>query len=448
MEEIAKKTFVTVPEPPAEPTVEPSILKKYYDIQNRLLGAVNPAYGAAQNVLVGGAKALGENIYEGVKQIPDAVADKARFIATGQQAQPAQPVKDPYNPANVQTETPLAKGDVSYAQQQPQDTTAQPQGSLGMQGIAQKFGAEAEGLALQAKEYERIIQEREKIAKTQQEQYEAMKGRVEDFNNKMNKSYEDFAKKNISIDNYWAEKGTGGKILAGLAVIFGGIGQAQGQNTNIGLDVINAAIDRDLQIQKANIEKDKAGMEFQKGILADNIRLFGDVDQALIASKMTMLQGIDDKIKQIGLSSTGKAKVGEMKIAQDALQQEYQKLNLAAQAALAKGGAGLGVQKAQSDVASYFDEIKKINSLTDVTSEYKRGKKARLIALIKANLAKTTLKGVSPRSDAYKSFMKSVNVSRLFDDNKEVEEMKQNFINSMSNTGVGEEQVPEPEEGI
>lgn len=434
MEETVNKTWVATPEAPTEESINnnPSLLKKWYDIQNRLISTVNPALGAGQNLLVGGAKALGEGVVDVAKQIPSAIADKAKYIATGQT--PQAPVQQEIIPP-VEEQPMLEKGDVSYAQPQ----TTQPQVDLGDLGIRQKYGAEMKGLADQAKVYEEMMAERKRIADEQLAQHKAMKERIDDFNNKMNKSYEDFAKKNVSIDNYWADKGTGGKILAGLAVIIGGIGQAQGQARNTGLDVINSAIDRDLNIQRANIEKDKATMEFQKGILADNMKMFGDLDQAMIASKMTMLQGLDDKLKQIGLSATSQAKVGEMNMARDSLQQEKKKLDIQMQELLKKGG-GAGLEKAKSDVSNYFDEIKKINSLGAGISKENRDKKARYIALIKANLAKTILKGVSPRSDAFKDVMKSANVSRLFDDNREIDQMNKDFVNAMNLSGGGDDE--------
>jgi len=62
--------------------------------------------------------------------------------------------------------------------------------------------------------------------------------------------------KGMKLTDYWESQSTGNKILAGIGVMLGGIGGGMsGEKGNRALDVINKAIDTDLEIQKGNIAK-------------------------------------------------------------------------------------------------------------------------------------------------------------------------------------------------
>jgi hypothetical protein len=73
---------------------------------------------------------------------------------------------------------------------------------------------------------------------------------------------QDFTAAKVNGKRFWEHQSTGGKIMAGLAVALGGIGGAlTGKGDNVGLDMVNKAIDRDIDEQKFNIDR---GMEAQK----------------------------------------------------------------------------------------------------------------------------------------------------------------------------------------
>jgi len=80
------------------------------------------------------------------------------------------------------------------------------------------------------------------------------------------------ALKAMKLTDYWADKTTGDKVLAGLAIALGGFGaHLSGDKNNRALDIINSTIDRDLQIQKGNIEA--------------QMQLVGEADKGVAASK-------------------------------------------------------------------------------------------------------------------------------------------------------------------
>ena len=70
---------------------------------------------------------------------------------------------------------------------------------------------------------------------------------------------QDFTAPKVDAGRFWGSRTTGDKILAGLAIALGAWGQGlTGAKSNIGLDMINQAIDRDVDEQKTNINTEMA----------------------------------------------------------------------------------------------------------------------------------------------------------------------------------------------
>jgi hypothetical protein len=96
----------------------------------------------------------------------------------------------------------------------------------------------------------------------------------------------------MEIDDYWASKSTGTKILAAIAVGLGAAARSRrGGGQNTAMQIIDGAIQRDLAVQKANLAKGRARLEDMRGgyalirqqfddeILADQIYYAGALDQ-------------------------------------------------------------------------------------------------------------------------------------------------------------------------
>lgn len=171
----------------------------------------------------------------------------------------------------------------------------------------------------QEKAYTDMATQRAEVQKMQEDRAKAQQVRIDEYNAKMNKAYEDYANQEVSIDKFWADRGTGSKILAGIGVILGGIGQMKGAQTNTGLDVINKAIEQDLAVQKANIEKKGRSVEMQRGILADQMKNFDTIEEAEIASKMLVFQQLEDKLKAASANPQAKVLVGQLQAQKQAM---------------------------------------------------------------------------------------------------------------------------------
>lgn len=293
-----------------EPQDKPNMLQRYYDVQKRALGVVSPKLAMAQDVLVGGAKKAGESIVEGVKEIPE----KAKYIATGELPQEKPKTLTPDEQA-------LISGANQYGYGQAIDPrlldTGQVAGVAGVGGVnLSGYDTMAQGYSdlakQQEKAYTEMAEQRAQIQQAMEQNAKERQARVDEYNAKMNIAIDDYKKMNVSVDNFWADKGTGSKVLAAIGVILGGVGQMKGAQTNTGLDVLMKAIDQDLAIQRANIDKAGRGLEMQKGILSDQMKQFNDIDDAEIASKMIFLQMTEDKLKAASANPNAKIAIGQI----------------------------------------------------------------------------------------------------------------------------------------
>jgi hypothetical protein len=100
---------------------------------------------------------------------------------------------------------------------------------------------------------------------------------------------------------FLARQDTQGSIMTGLAIALGGIGGAlQGTNKNIGLEMIEKAIDKDVAAQQFNMQYkynvSKANVDDQASLLSKMREKFGDDKSAILATKLGMLSMVQDKM--------------------------------------------------------------------------------------------------------------------------------------------------------
>lgn len=127
---------------------------------------------------------------------------------------------------------------------------------------------------------------------------------------KLNAAIEDYSKTEVDPNRLYSNMGVGQKISAVLSVMLGGYaGGVSGKGGNVGLDMLNQAIDRDISAQKIQLEK-KSGLVTARTNLIGRMReIFGDERLAEKASKDAMLQNAEIKLKQIAASAeSGEAK--------------------------------------------------------------------------------------------------------------------------------------------
>lgn len=111
--------------------------------------------------------------------------------------------------------------------------------------------------------------------------------------------FNDIANSKIDPNHFWQEKSTGSKLLAGIGMIFSGMGSGLAGGPNLAHQVIQRAIDRDIDAQKANIGK-------KQNLLAYYQRQTGDDIAARQMTKATMLNAFAGQIaSQAARASAG-----------------------------------------------------------------------------------------------------------------------------------------------
>lgn len=130
---------------------------------------------------------------------------------------------------------------------------------------------------------------------------------ADDYNDKMGqyKSLLD-QRQGMSIDQnrIFGEGETGNKIWAALALALGGLGQAfTGKDYNATImGIINKTIDRDIDVQKMNLNAVDAQLQNRRGMLEDALRVNGDMRAATEATRLAGYQWAKDQIDKVRYS--------------------------------------------------------------------------------------------------------------------------------------------------
>lgn len=115
---------------------------------------------------------------------------------------------------------------------------------------------------------------------------------------KYDEAREALKKRKIGPDQYWAKRGTVRNVLSVIGVMLGTLGASLSKSPNYALQIVNKAIDDDLDAQAANLASERASLGEQRGLLADMRRTFGDEETARDAAKAFMFRATEAKVRQ------------------------------------------------------------------------------------------------------------------------------------------------------
>ena len=115
-----------------------------------------------------------------------------------------------------------------------------------------------------------------------------VQARVDARQAKLDAMGEEYAGLKIDSNRFWADKSTGEKILAGLAIGLGGYGGGP----NVALENFQRAIDRDIEIQKANIAQKGANISQQRGMFTDFLKKTDNEQEARLKTYSMGLAGL------------------------------------------------------------------------------------------------------------------------------------------------------------
>jgi hypothetical protein len=228
----------------------------------------------------------------------------------------------PDNGVNLQPPTPAAP---SVAPSVAPSTPRVPQFGIGPstinQGISeqqaaieQQAAARSEQAAQQKAIYERGIADQKAIADAADQERAAIQKR-------MSSTRDAIVAGDVKPDHYWQEKGTFGRVSSAIAIALSGIGQGLAGGENLALKTINQAIDRDIDAQKTNLQKNMQLYGQDQGDLQANVALENHMRARALASVEAQVQMATAQSKTKEEKANGRLLMGQLEIQKNELLQ-------------------------------------------------------------------------------------------------------------------------------
>ncbi len=124
--------------------------------------------------------------------------------------------------------------------------------------------------------------------------------------------------------NFFGRLDTGNKLLAGASIMLGAFGQAYSHSDkNVGLEVVEKAIDRDIDAQKTNINNAKGAFEAQKGGYDAFLKATGDERLATIAETQRQLDVLKSTLMKNAAGNANEAASASLKKALADIDSKY-----------------------------------------------------------------------------------------------------------------------------
>lgn len=246
---------------------------------------------------------------------------------------------------------PVERVDVSQLAVAPKAQSVSPQQPLmpSADGLNKSYGAQQsavknmglaqqEGFDKQAKLYEDMA--------SKQAEYDAELKKVRDertaYESDFMKKREELVKEvdkagEINPNRYWDSKSTGAKITASIGIALGAIGAAmQGSGENQALKIIQNAIDRDIDAQKANAGKLQQKLQNNDSIFNLALKKFGDSEAATLAARSEALGRVQLQTSMIANQTQSKQAKAQADLLMAQIGEEKAKTNLALEQTVAK----------------------------------------------------------------------------------------------------------------
>lgn len=152
----------------------------------------------------------------------------------------------------------------------------------------------------------------------------------------------------VDPTRFWASKSTGQKVMASIGLFFGGIAQGFGAAKNPAQEILQNAIQNDIDAQKSEIEKLKDIGSAKRNLYGQFLERFKDTRQAEAATKLTMLQKVEMQMKEVAarhkapeIQASALKAQGELQVLKNAALMQFEQAAQAKQQIQLRGGAQL-----------------------------------------------------------------------------------------------------------
>lgn len=261
-------------------------------------------------------------------------------------------------------------------------------------GITKEAEAGAELAASTAAAYTTAMDEVKNWQQKQEVLNQQRQDRIKEQNNILQQKIDDYTKSStVDPNRYWANKTTGEKITAAIGIFLGGLGRHGG---NDALQIVQNAINRDIDAQKAAAVAKKDAIGLQNNIYQNMLSQFQDERSAEEATRLAMLNLTELRLKQqealfkspmikakaeqgIGALQVQKAQVqaellkayqnSPNMLAADEITQQILKLPASMQSeAFKELGEYRGIEANLSQLNRVYDQISSTNTLSEYTT--------------------------------------------------------------------------------
>jgi hypothetical protein len=181
--------------------------------------------------------------------------------------------------------------------------------------IEQQAAARAEQAAQQKAIYEQGLADQKTIAAEADQERSAIQKR-------MSSTRDAIVAGDVKPDHYWTEKGTFGRVSSAIAIALSGIGQGLAGGENLALKTINQAIDRDIDAQKANMQKNVSLYGMDQGDLQANVAMENHLRARALGSVEGQLQMATAQSKTKEEKANGRLLMGQLEIQKNQLLQD------------------------------------------------------------------------------------------------------------------------------
>jgi hypothetical protein len=146
---------------------------------------------------------------------------------------------------------------------------------------------------------------------------------------KIDEAEDDFSQ--MRVEDFWAQRNTGQKILAGLGMAIGAAGSAITGGPNYAMQIVNNAIENDLARQKANIQLGRVRVENLRGALARTSQMYDNDLSSMEAARLASWRQVERDIlmKRAGMRSMEMIQNTDILLAEARLKQKEYQTNLA-----------------------------------------------------------------------------------------------------------------------
>jgi hypothetical protein len=185
-------------------------------------------------------------------------------------------------------------------------------GQQQIKGVEQVMTAQAERTAQEYAAHAQALESQETLLAAEVQKERIRQTRVDQAGQQLQNSLDALSSTKIDPNAWYGRLDTGSQISAGLAIALGAVGQAMmGSANNPAMDIINRAIDRDIDAQKANLDTKKAAAQTAGSIYSQMRDQFHDERTASSATQAAMLKLVDVRLQTIASTTKNKELAGQ-----------------------------------------------------------------------------------------------------------------------------------------